>query len=164
MASKKILFIWTFLVSGLSAEAQTGCDQRPQKHTVSLIQPIELDTELKRNQNILLLDTRSAEEFQISRIPNALLIDFSTYTNSDLEKFDKSSKVIVYCTAGLRSEQVGERLLKLGFSDVQNLYGGIIEWKNRGFLVLNRFGKPTDSVHVYNTLWGMWLIKGTRVY
>jgi hypothetical protein len=70
----------------------------------------------------------------------------------------------VYCSVGYRSERIGEKLLKLGYTDVVNLYGGIFEWKNQGLDVYNSSNYPTDSVHTYNKSWGKWLVKGIKVY
>ena len=50
----------------------------------------------------------------------------------------KKTPTIVYCTIGARSETIGEKLKKNGFTNVYNLYGGIFEWKNADFKVLNK--------------------------
>jgi 3-mercaptopyruvate sulfurtransferase SseA len=70
----------------------------------------------------------------------------------------------VYCSVGYRSERVGEKLQKLGYQNVYNIYGGIFEWKNEGMQVVNRQNQPTDSVHTYNKNWSKWLLKGVKVY
>ncbi len=70
----------------------------------------------------------------------------------------------MYCSVGVRSERVGEKLQQAGFKNVRNLYGGIFAWKNKGYVVYNQQNEPTDSVHAYNRYWGQWLTKATKVY
>lgn len=40
----------------------------------------------------------------------------------------KDSKLLIYCTAGVRSHAACEELEKLGFTDLTNLTGGIGFW------------------------------------
>ena len=77
---------------------------------------------------------------------------------------NKNSKIVVYCSLGVRSEDVAEKLKKAGYSNVYNLYGGIFEWKNNDLEVLNLNEKPTDSIHIYSKAWSKWLKKGVKVY
>jgi 3-mercaptopyruvate sulfurtransferase SseA len=65
---------------------------------------------------------------------------------------------------GYRSGKIGEKLKKMGFTNVYNLYGGIFEWKNRGYEVHNNQNSVTDSVHAYNRAWSVFLRKGVKVY
>ena len=71
---------------------------------------------------------------------------------------------LVYCSIGVRSENIGEKLQQLGYTNVYNLYGGIFEYKNEGGTVYNLQNKPTDSVHTYNKKWSKYLTKGNKVY
>ncbi|MCA6407991.1 MAG: rhodanese-like domain-containing protein, partial [Cytophagales bacterium] len=90
--------------------------------------------------------------------------NYGSYSIEDLKKLPKNEKIIVYCSVGYRSERVGEKLQKLGYQNVYNIYGGIFEWKNEGMPVVNRQNQPTDSVHTYNKNWSKWLLKGVKVY
>ena len=65
---------------------------------------------------------------------------------------------------GYRSERIGEKLQKMGFTNVKNLYGGIFDWKNQDFEVVGMDNLATDSVHTYNKSWSKWLYKGIKVY
>ncbi|HCQ29365.1 MAG TPA: rhodanese-like domain-containing protein, partial [Flavobacteriales bacterium] len=51
-----------------------------------------------------------------------------------------------------------------GYKNVFNLYGGIFDWKNKGFRVVDNQGKETEKVHPYNEKWGVWLTKGEKAY
>lgn len=130
------------------------------KETVPLIQ----SSELKAKSDIVLLDTRSPVEFQVSHIAGSQLIDYDNFKKSDVKNIDKNAEVIVYCSVGYRSERIGEKLQKMGFTNVKNLYGGIFDWKNQELEIVNKKEQPTDSVHTYNKAWSKWLYKGIKIY
>lgn len=130
------------------------------KETVPLIRA----SELNGKSNAVLLDTRSPEEFKISHIAGSQMIDYDSFKKSDVKNIDKSAEVIVYCSVGYRSERIGEKLQKMGFTNVKNLYGGIFDWKNQELEIVNEKEQPTDSVHTYNKAWSKWLYKGIKIY
>lgn len=125
--------------------------------------------ELKRIQsqeNVYLLDTREATEFETSHIPSAIFVGYSAFSSEEITTTieDKSAHIVVYCSLGVRSEIIGEKLKKAGFTNVQNLYGGIIEWKNKDFIVVDPQGNETENVHTSSKSWSKWLKKGNKVY
>ncbi len=132
-------------------------------NTVPTISSDSLEA-VKKRQAPLLLDTRAESEFQVSHLPEARWIDYETFAPEMVKDVAKDRPIIVYCSVGYRSEKIGEKLKSLGYSNVQNLYGGIFEWKNEGHTVVNSKNQPTDSVHCYNKLWSVWLKKGIKVY
>ena len=133
-------------------------------HTVPLVNTKELADEKKKEKPMILLDIRSPEEYAVSRIKDARLIDYNHFSTEDVLDIPKDSEVVVYCSVGYRSEKIGEQLLALGYKNVKNLYGGIFQWKNDGFEVVNKHNMPTDSVHTYNKSWSIWLLNGIKVY
>lgn len=79
-----------------------------------------------------------------------------------MEELDRDQAVLVYCTVGARSQEIGKKLQAAGFSRVYNLYGGIVHWANYG-KSLEAAGKPTTRVHTYSQSWGIWLDRGKKV-
>ncbi len=126
------------------------------------MQPHILASKLE-NENVVILDIRSDEEFGVSHIEGAQLVDYENFDIEDLASIDKEAEIIVYCSVGYRSERVGEKLIDRGYQNVNNLYGGIFQWKNTDYQVVNDNG-TTDSVHTYNRSWSKWLTKGIKVY
>lgn len=124
--------------------------------TVPLIMPDEC------NDSHVFLDARELEEFQVSYIPRAYYVGYDDF-DIDRVEAHKSDTIVVYCSIGYRSEKIGEKLQKAGYTNVYNLYGGIFKWVNDGNDV-HWDGKPTSRVHTYNEDWGQWLIEGTKVY
>ncbi|NNE55032.1 MAG: rhodanese-like domain-containing protein [Flavobacteriales bacterium] len=130
-------------------------------HSVS---EISVDEAREKLGSVVFLDSRSKEEFDVSHIEGALHVGYDNFELTSVEGLDKKREVVVYCSVGYRSEKITEKLHEAGFKNVHNLYGGIFEWKNQGNEVMTPEGKPTEDVHAYNRLWGIWLKKGNRVY
>jgi len=115
--------------------------------------------ELNASQSdFLILDAREKEEFDISHLPGAVNIGYKSLDENLINRIDKNQKVALYCSVGYRSEKVGQKLVKLGFHDVSNVYGSIFEWVNQGYPVFDHQEKPTKKVHTYNKSWGRWVI------
>ena len=149
-----------------SACGQRSFDQQLEsiyKNTVPLIRPSALDS-LKKVRPVVLLDTRTPEEYAVSHLPDARFVNYETFTPENVRDIPKDAEVVVYCAVGYRSERVGEQLQEAGYQRVQNLYGGIFAWKNQGHEVINPQGHPTDSVHTYNRRWSKWLERGVKVW
>ena len=121
---------------------------------------------LLSSDNVILFDTRRKDEFAVSHLNNAVWVGYKNFDIETIEtkSFDKNSEIVVYCSIGVRSEDIGERLQKAGYKNVKNLYGGIFEWKNKGFPVYDSKGNETEKVHAFNKHWGKLLTKGEKIY
>ncbi|NBP69657.1 MAG: rhodanese-like domain-containing protein, partial [Cytophagia bacterium] len=97
-------------------------------------------------------------------LENALLVGYEDFNIENVKDLDKKTPIVVYCSVGYRSEKVTEKLKQAGFTNVSNLYGGIFEWINQGYKVVDSNEKETNNVHAYNKTWGIWLSKGNKVY
>lgn len=117
----------------------------------------------QQKDSILFLDSRSREEFEVSHLKEAIWIGYEAFDSLKVAGIAQDKKIVVYCSVGARSEKITEKLYDLGFTDVANLYGGIFEWVNAGYPVY-KGTTPTDDVHAYNKIWGVWLKKGNKVY
>lgn len=110
------------------------------------------------------IDSRSREEYNVSHIENAKFVDYNTFSIADVKEIPKNTPIIVYCSIGKRSEDVGRTLLANGYIKVYNMYGGIFEWVNRGYPVYNLSGNKTNNIHPYDKFWGTMLRRGNKVY
>ena len=88
-------------------------------------------SQLYSESDYILIDVRTAEEFEELRIPGSINIDFYDPQNfiQELEKLDKSKSYYIYCRTGSRSANTCELMKEMGFSNSYNLLGGITEWK-----------------------------------
>jgi len=112
----------------------------------------------------IILDTRSSEEYAVSHIRDAQFIDYDSFSVEELKDIKPEQKILVYCSIGVRSEEIGKKLKDNGYENVVNLEGGIFEWKNQGKPIYSEYNTATDSVHVYSRLWGYWMKNGIKVY
>lgn len=120
--------------------------------------------EVQEKKEVIFVDARELKEYKVSHIQDALFVGYDDLDLSPMDSIDKGKEIIVYCSVGYRSEKVSEKLEKMGFKNVSNLYGGIFEWKNQGQEVVTDKNKPTEKVHAFNKIWGIWLKKGKKVY
>lgn len=152
---KQILFVISIFTSLLVfGQNPKGFDKMVSsyvKGSVNLVNPEDLE-----NQKVIFLDAREKEEYNISHIEDAVYIGYDDFNISGVDTLDKQAKIVVYCSIGYRSEKIGEKLLRQGFKDVNNLYGGIFNWANTGHQIY-RSGQTTTNVHGYSKSWSKWL-------
>ncbi len=161
----KYLLSYIFCTLAISLYSQSNIDSLLQKFNKKTIPYISVQ-ELKEDAaSYLILDTRKKREFEVSHIPNAIWVS-EKLNGNDLvvTKIKKDQPIVVYCSVGIRSEDYGEELKKMGYLNVKNLYGSIFAWKDAGYRLLNAKGKLTDSVHVFSRKWEQYLHSGIKVY
>ena len=114
----------------------------------------------------VILDAREVYEYQVSHIKGAICVGYDDFQLNAFKtqhpNYDEA--IVVYCSLGIRSEIIANRLKKAGYKNVRNLYGGIFQWKNKNLNVYNSKDKKTDSIHTFSKAWSKWLIGGTKVY
>ncbi len=112
----------------------------------------------------VILDARELDEYTVSHISGAHYVGYDQFDLNSLDKIDRSKNVVVYCSIGKRSEDIGKKLLDAGFENVFNLYGGIFDWTNRGYPVVDYTGTKVKQVHPYNAVWGIWVNNYKKKY
>lgn len=114
--------------------------------------------------NVYFLDTREKEEYDVSHIKTAIYTGYDNFSMSSVAKLPKDAEIIVYCSIGARSQTIGQKLMKAGFTNVRNMYGGMFHWANSGYPMVNNSGESTSEIHGYSRDWGKWVTRGTVVY
>ena len=94
--------------------------------------PSEIETRLKRKDDLILLDVRTDAERQSGAIRGSLHIPLGSLRSrlQELEKH-KARKIVCYCASGSRSVSAALLLTRNGFN-AGNLRGGMAEWKLEG--------------------------------
>jgi len=81
------------------------------------------------SEDFLLIDVREPVEFEISRIPGAVLIPVAGIKDgSALERIPRDVPLILHCKSGARSAQALAGLRAAGYANVVHLEGGIDAW------------------------------------
>ena len=79
-------------------------------------------------EDYIILDVRTQDEFDESRIPGAILIPHDEITEKAEDLLtDKDQLILVYCRSGRRSKLAAEALVELGYTNIKE-FGGIIDW------------------------------------
>lgn len=159
-----LIILLTFFSSQVFA--QKTLDDLLKKHNDNGVPYISVEELAMPKTKAIILDSRETKEYNVSHIKDAVLVGYDTFDIASVEKQypNKNEKIVVYCSLGIRSETVGEKLKKAGYTRVFNLYGGIFEWKNKDFSVIDSEEKETEKVHTFNKAWSKWLEKGKKVY
>jgi len=154
---KIFLLIASSLIGCISIIAQNprGFDVACEKYisgTVPLVYSKELCRAIN-SRNVIILDAREEKEYEVSHLPEAQYVGFDNFDSRTIKLTQKTDTIYVYCSIGCRSEKIGERIKKMGFNNVFNLYGGIFNWVNSGYKVVDNNNKQTKEVHGYNKEW-----------
>lgn len=154
-----ILFVLLAMTSGCSqTESFDNLLQDLLSHSVPEIKPADC-----KNDKQVFLDAREAEEFNVSHIPGALHVGYDFFDPSAVNTLPKDTPLVVYCSVGYRSEKITEKLIRMGFTNVSNLYGGIFLWKDSGYKVVDAQGE-TSRIHTYNEKWSKWVQNAEKVW
>ena len=88
-------------------------------------------SQFEADENAVILDVRTAGEFNEGSIANAINIDINLGQDfvTEIESLDKTKNYYVYCRSGMRSAKACEIMNELGFENAYNLVGGILEWE-----------------------------------
>lgn len=162
---KKILIL--FLLISATGSAQEKLDKLLIKWNKKNVPSISVNTLALPNTKAILLDAREEKEYKVSHIKEAICVGYDDFKLKEtLKKLpkEKDIKIVVYCSIGIRSETIAYQLIKEGYTNVYNLYGGIFEWKNNNFQVIDTLGNYTDKIHTFDSDWSKWLTKGEKVY
>ncbi|GAA4275600.1 rhodanese-like domain-containing protein [Aquimarina mytili] len=162
----KFKIVYIFLLVAHYSIAQNSLDEVLKQYNNESIPYIYVDELKNVENNVVLLDAREKNEYEVSHIKNAKFVGYTHFKIKSINKHNipKSDTIVVYCSLGVRSEDISEKLKKAGYINVYNLYGGIFEWKNKNYTVVNSKGEITENVHACSKQWAKWLQKGKKVY
>lgn len=162
MRFQLLLFLMTL---GVTSCAQQSIPKVLQQLNDGTVDYISVE-DLHEIEAPLLLDAREKEEFGVSHLENAVWVGYDGFDiNKVVQQFpNKEKPIVVYCSIGVRSEAIGEQLKNAGYANVKNLYGGIFEWKNKGYPVYDENQQETEKVHAFSNYWGRFLTNAEKVY
>ena len=109
------------LLAGCAAPAQPEASYRQ----ISMDEAIAI---MEKENDYIILDVRTVEEFAEKHIPDAINIPNETIGTEDVPELpNKEQLILVYCRSGNRSKQASEKLAALGYTNIVE-FGGINDW------------------------------------
>lgn len=110
------------------------------------LNPVEFHKAME-DPDALVVDMRNHYESEIGRFENAICADSDTFSEgilkiADMLQEQKDKKLLLYCTGGIRCEKASAFLKHHGFKNVNQLYGGIIEYAN----TINKLMLPSKFI------------------
>ena len=138
-----VVCICTVLVCGcpqqklIRQEAMSGDGKQI---VVELLMPKDAFEYIKKNKdnnNFVLLDIRTPEEFADGHIEGAININFRADNfTSEMSKLDRNKTYFVYCRTGNRSYEAVNIMARLNFRSILRLSDDITGWKSAGLPVV----------------------------
>lgn len=117
---------------------------KPIKESQPHVTAVEFKKIFDSGKKFVLIDVRTADEFNAAHIPGAIniqrgLIEWVTPRTIK----NTNVPIYTYCRTGARSAFVTDRLTKMGYSNVTNIYDAFKGWVEAGYSVYNRHGEFT---------------------
>lgn len=113
-----------------------GCNSKPplneqEKSAIHLVNPTQFK---EKSINQIIIDIRTPQEFNQGHIEGAININYFDHTFIEqIGKFDKAKPIFLYCRSGNRTSSAREKVAKLGFGEVYDLEGGVMNWTRNNF-------------------------------
>jgi phage shock protein E len=134
-----------FLVGLISLFLLSACDRPvPQADSGvqegsrgSVVKNIEVDEAaelLQGNEEVVVLDVRTPQEYSAGHIAGAKNLDFNDRKNfqEQLAQLDKDRTYLIHCAVGGRSAQTREMMKEIDFQIIYHLEGGFRAWEKAG--------------------------------
>ena len=95
---------------------------------------LELKNKLDSGEKFHFIDCRELAEWNDGHIDGATLLPLSEFQQKyESVLIEKDAKIVMQCRSGKRSMDACMFLLSKGYSDLNNLEGGILAWSQAGF-------------------------------
>lgn len=127
----------------------------PSTSTAALAALLEAGTPL------ILIDTRTSEEFGLSHLPAARHAENIDGALRLVAGMPSDTRIVTYCSIGYRSASVARALLRAGYRNTTNLDGSIFRWANENRPLAGP-AAASGLVHPFDESWGRLLTPARR--
>lgn len=98
------------------------------------ISPSDVVKKVRADEDVILLDVRTLEEYEEVHLENALLLPVQelsqeTLTSIGLGEDMKDKEIIIYCRSGARSQTAYNIMESLGYTNIKSVAGGMVHWQ-----------------------------------
>lgn len=102
------------------------------KAQVREVTPAAVKAMLDANEDVVYLDVREPNEWNLGRIPGAIHLPRGNLESKLEAMLDRSKKIVVYCARGNRSALAALTMKQMGYDDVASMSGGFQAWPDIG--------------------------------
>ena len=118
-----VLLLLSLALTGCAAS--TPVSETNTYRRITMQEAMEM---MAAEENHIILDVRTQQEYAAGHIPGAIVIPNETIGTEEIPQLpDKDQLIMVYCRSGNRSRQASDKLVKLGYTNIVE-FGGIIDW------------------------------------
>ena len=121
-----------------NSSMMTGEMDEMREHNDNLapheISPSDVVKKVQSNEDFVLLDVRTFEEYEEIHLKDALLLPVQelsqeTLTSIGLGEGAKDKEIVLYCRSGARSQTAYNVMKSLGYTNIKSVAGGMIHWQ-----------------------------------
>lgn len=158
MSVKNLLYVLVItlvlafsLVAGACSSSESDSDsstpsdnttEQPQINqkfeSISVNEAYNLIQENAGNEDFIIIDLRTQNEFNSGHIEGALNIDYyASDFSTKLKALERDKTYLIYCASGNRSGNAFDSMRNLDFLTVYNMLGGMSDWKSKDLPFVN---------------------------
>ncbi len=102
---------------------------------------------LSKNKNIIVVDARSAEAYELEHIPSSINLPHRSMSADTTKDMDRKATIVTYCDGiGCNASTKGAlNMTRLGFR-VKELIGGLDWWRRDGYATEGVRGRSGKAV------------------
>ena len=120
---------------------------------VAEILPWDLETEIDQNHELIILDIRESDEFEMMHIKGSIHVPRGVLEGACVWNYDdtipalaqaRDQNIVVVCRSGNRSALAALTMQQMGFEHVRSLKLGVKGWNDNDLEMLNNQGDVVD--------------------
>jgi rhodanese-related sulfurtransferase len=102
------------------------------KTRIREVTPQDVQRLQQERADVVYLDVREPNEWNLGRIPGAVHIPRGTLETKVEQVIPRDREVVIYCAGGNRSALAADTMQQMGYENVSSMSGGWREWVQSG--------------------------------
>ena len=95
---------------------------------ITEVSPAEVADMRARGEDVVYLDVREPNEWNMGRIPGAVFLPRGQIESKIEELIPRDRRVVIYCARANRSALAADTMQQMGYADVSSMSGGFQQW------------------------------------